>query len=263
MSPYRLRPLAPVLVLLLLIGACASQGGGPSTGSGDALRAGISTSYPPIAFKRDGRIQGIEADLARRLGEELGRPVRLVETPWERLIPDLLAGRIDIIMSGMSVTDERSREIAFVQPYMRVGQMALIRLRDAARLSRPTALYARGLRVGYKEHTTGAAFVRDNLTQAVAVGFATPEQGIAALRAGRIDAFIHDAPTVWQVGNAPMERELIGVFRPLTEEYLAWGVRKSDPALKHRLDALVTDWKRSGRLQAILNRWIVVSVEVK
>jgi polar amino acid transport system substrate-binding protein len=224
---------------------------------------GISTHYPPLTLKEDGEIQGIEADLARQLGEELGRPVKLIETPWERLIPDLLAGRIDIIMSGMSVTDERSREIDFVQPYMRVGQMALIRMRDAARLSRPTAMYARGLRVGYKDNTTGAAFVRNNLTQAVPVGFATPEQGIAALRAGKIDVFIHDAPTVWRVGNAPMERELIGVFRPLTEEYLAWGVRKSDPALKRQLDEVVSGWKRSGRLQAILNQWIVVSVEVK
>jgi ABC-type amino acid transport substrate-binding protein len=52
-------------------------------------------------------------------------------------------------------------------------------------------------------------------------------------------------------------------LRPLTEAYLAWGVRKSDPALKHQLDAVVSDWKRSGRLQVMLNQWIVVSVEVK
>jgi hypothetical protein len=60
----------------------------------------------------------------------------------------------------------------------------------------------------------------------------TVEDGVAALRHGVIDSFIHDAPTVWRIGGNPAEKELIGLYWPLSEESLAWAVRKSDGPLQ-------------------------------
>lgn len=267
MRPYRLLSLYCLVALGTL--GCASQSpDGAATAAPEArrseLRVGISPDYPPLAFKDGGTVRGVEPDLARALAHRLGVELVLVETPWEDLIPNLQQGRIDVIMSGMSVTEERSREVSFVQPYLQVGQMALIREQDAARLASPAALYQKGVRVGVVEQTTGELFARQELEQAQVVALPSIEAGVAALRAGHVDFFIHDAPTVWRLSTGPAARELrlIGLFHPLTEEYLAWAVSKSDESLRQRLDQAVSAMELDGTLPDVLNRWIPTRVEV-
>lgn len=72
------------------------------------LRVAISPDYPPLAYKALGRVVGVEADLANQLGKELGKQMVFEEAPWPELINLLLQERADIIMSGMSITNERA-----------------------------------------------------------------------------------------------------------------------------------------------------------
>lgn len=232
------------------------------------LRVGITTDYPPMAFKEKGEIKGVEADFAHQLAKDLGVKVIVVELTWEELIPALTNSRIDVIMSGMSVTEERSKLVSFTQPYLRVGQMALIRKADYSRLRDYTTMTLPATRVGFQKRTTGEAFVLQKLGRAKHVGFDSPEAGIAALHRGEIDFFIHDAPTIWSATGRLEGRdpELMGRYRPLTEEYLAWAVRKQDNALREQLNAALLRWQKSGQLDAVLDRWITVrkvTVEVK
>lgn len=224
------------------------------------LRVGINTGYPPLGFEKDGQVQGIEADFARMLGEELGTKMVLVPMPLKDLIPALEDDRIDIIMAGMSVTKARSERAAFVEPYARVGQMALIREADYLKLRSPNAMNWPTSRVGVKSQTTGAKFAKTTLKGAKITEFNSVDDGIAALRAGEIDFFIHDAPTVWRVAGTPLDPdpELIGLYTPLTEEYLAWAVRKDDPELRRRLSDIIVEWKTDGKIKPVLDRWVPV-----
>lgn len=230
------------------------------------LRVGIATIYPPLAFKKNGRIEGVEADFARQLGSALDVKVTLVELPWGELIPALLDKRIDVIMSGMSITEARSKLVTFTHPYLRVGQMALIRRSDYQRLRKTSAMNLPTSRVGFQTHTTGEQYVRRKLTQAQLKGFNSPEAGIAALRDGEIDFFVYDAPTIWRTTSGGKEPELMGRYTPLTEEYLAWAVRKDDESLRERLNAALLHWQQDGEAEHILDRWIPVrkiTLEVK
>jgi len=228
------------------------------------LRIGTSASYPPLTFKADGKLQGVEADLATAVGETLKVKTQLVELAWDELIPALNNGKIDVIMSGMSVTDDRSKQILFTEPYMRIGQMALIRTADLVEWARPTALFVKGARVGVKAGTTGEAFARADLPNAVIVNFDSIEQGTDALVAGKIDIFIHDAPTIWRLtANTATEKAgLMGLYRPLTEEYLAWAVRKKDTALADALNGALDSLKKDGTLNRVMGKWIPVQVKV-
>ena len=221
------------------------------------LRVGIATNYPPLAFKQDGEITGVEAQFARQLSDELNTEMSLVETRFEELIPALLAGRIDVIMSGMSITDERKKSVSFTQPYLRVGQMALLRGTDAERLRGAAAFNQPTTRIGVVTGTTGAAYARRQLTQAKIQDFAGVDEAVAALRDHRIDVFIYDAPAIWRVagGFHNPDHQLVGRYEPLTEEYLAWAVRKDD-ALRERLDAVLRKWQDNGELERVLDRWI-------
>jgi polar amino acid transport system substrate-binding protein len=243
--------------LLLLIGVAFATG---AKGPEPALRVGASTNYPPLVFSQGGEIRGIEAELAELLSQHLGRSIAWVELPFAELIPALEAERIDLIMSGMSVTEARRRRVAFSEPYLEVGQMALIRVEDEAKLSEPDAMRAPGALVGFEDDTTGEEFARKELASAQLVGFESVEEGVSSLRARRIDFFIHDAPTIWRVvgGIASDERELTGLYTPLTREYLAWAVRPQDSELLAAINAAIAEWKEKGTLDLVAYRWIPV-----
>ncbi len=254
------RILTSFLLALALQSAHAADNAVPST-----LRIGTSASYPPLTFNKDGKLQGVEADLGTAVGKHLKVKTHFVELAWDELIPALNDGRIDVIMSGMSVTDARSKQVLFTDPYMKIGQMALIRTADLIQWARPTALFAKGARVGVKTGTTGEAFARASIPDAVITSFDSIEQGTDALVAGKIDIFIHDAPTIWRLtANTATERAgLMGLYRPLTDEYLAWAVRKQDTALANALNGSLDALKKDGTLGRTMGKWIPIQVKVR
>jgi ABC-type amino acid transport substrate-binding protein len=224
------------------------------------FRIGITPNYPPLAYKFRGQLVGVEVDFAHQLGKDMDKQITFVETPWAELIPALVDGKIDIIMSGMSATEERAKRISFTEPYMHIGQMALVRAKDQEAYSTVERLFDTTSRVGFVSNTTGEQVARVIFSRAKLAPQPTVEDGIAVLRKGTIDIFIHDAPTVWRIGGNPGETQLIGLYWPLSEEPLAWAVRKSDVPLQFALSQKVKDWKLSGRLQQLMSRWISLRI---
>jgi polar amino acid transport system substrate-binding protein len=219
------------------------------------LRVGITPDFPPLVFKQGDQIVGIEAELARMLGEELGRPVKFVEVKWDAQIPALLEGRTDIIMSSMTVTRERQVRIAFAEPFMKSGLVAAVRSDDVSKY--PTAQGIMNLVgiVGFVPNTTSDAFVRKNMPHAQQHYLSYPRQAANALQQRWIDIFIGDAPTViWLVSEN--ESHMAGIWRPLNEEYLAWGMRKDDRDLLARVNAALAQFRSDGRLDRVLHKWL-------
>lgn len=251
--------LLPLLVAAFAMG-CAGDAAQRAYMNRPALRVGISPTYPPVIFEKDGVVLGIEADLARSVGDALGRRIVFERYPFRELIDALERGEIDVVMSGMSITPEREERIRFTTPYMKIGQLALIRSSELVRLGRRRSIHRSGARVGYERGTTGESFVATRLTQARSFAFDDVDSGIRSLRAGRIDFFVHDAPTVWQLAGDPTSNDLQGLYHPLTEEHLAWAVRPEDTKLHSLLDTTLSHWKREGLIGPVVNRWIPVRV---
>src|SRR5919109_1431876 len=224
------------------------------------FRIGIAPDYQPLAYKFRGLLVGMEVDFANQLGKELDKHITFVETPWSELIPALVEDKIDIIMSGMSITDDRAQLVSFTEPYMQIGQMALVRARDQASFSNLESFFDTTARVGFVSQTTGEQVAQAIFFKATLVPQPTVEDGVAALRQRVIDILIHDAPTVWRIGGNPAEKELLGLYWPFSEESLAWAVRKSDVPLQFALSRQVKEWKRSGRLQLLLSHWIILRI---
>ena len=224
------------------------------------LRVGTAPNYPPLAFKENGQLRGVELELAQRLAQELNTKVSVIETRWEDLIPALEKGEIDVIMSGMSITEDRSQRVRFTVPYLNIGQMALIRKADYERLRERSAMDQPTSRIGFVAGTTGEGFAREQLQRATLVPLLSTDDGIAALRSNRIDFFIQDAPAIWRItGNLQAQYpDLMGRYRLLTAEYLAWAVRKNDDALLEKLNAVLLRWEQNGKLDTTLDHWIPV-----
>ena len=241
------------------------QAGKPSDSAltKSVLRVGVTPNYPPLVELQDGRLAGIEIDLAHEVGKDLNKRMDFVEMPWEKLIPALVGGDIDVIMSGMSITAEREKKIAFTEPYLHIGQMAITRIDEIQKLGSLSDLLNAPITVGFEAGTTGETFVLENMHNAKPRSMASIDAGIAALRSHEIDAFIHDAPTAWRIGSDPAYHDLIGLYWPLTDENLGWGVRLSDQGLREALNEQISIMRKDGRLASITRKWIKVRVEVK
>lgn len=218
------------------------------------LRVGVSPVFPPMVFERGKELVGAEVDLARRLGDRIGRPVTFVKLPWEDQIEALNENKIDIIMSSMSITLPRSHVVSFTRPYFVLGQMALVRREDrgAYVLGFPQPIQGT---VGVLKATTGEFLVQRDFSKAKRKAFATPEQAIAALKKKKIDLFISDSTLVWYLAGLYGADGLTNVPMMLSEEPLGWAVRRDDVSLLAAANEFLDDSIRDGSLLRIVQQW--------
>jgi ABC-type amino acid transport substrate-binding protein len=255
------RPVLVVLALAVLVGwgGCAEDYSRTETRrsapDGPVLRVGVTSTYPPVVFKQQGQVVGIEADLATLLAARLGRSVHFVEVEWTGQIDALLAGRTDIVMSGMSITEARRVRVAFSEPYFEGGLMAAVRTEDRGLYSAPDVLLAAPATVGVIEGTTGAVFAQRSFPNARRVELARASDGALALRRRTIDVFVHDAPSIaWLV--SANEADLVAIRHYLNREQLAWALRPGDTELLGQVNAALAAWKADGTLAGVLGRWL-------
>ena len=241
-----------LFVIITLIPAEGSAGAAT-----EPLRVGVTASFPPMIYKEGGKLVGVEVDFARALGEELGRPVNLVEINWENQIPALVEGRTDIIMSNMSITRPRQLRVAFSKPYLAVGQAVLVRREDANKYSLGPVTMQEAT-IGVLRATTGDFLVQQEFPRNKKKEFKSPLAAAKALEKKKIDLFICDLPVVWWLAGMNEITGLVAVPVLLSEEHLAWAVRKSEPELLETVNGALEKFQKEGRATAIIKRWMPV-----
>ncbi len=220
------------------------------------LRVGVTPNAPPLIFKQEGKVVGLEADFARELAKYLGKSLRFVELEWEDLIPALLENKIDIIMSGMTRTALREVRIAFTTRYLESGQMALIRREDAARFSTGIFALTTSSAIGVIKNTFGEYFVDERYSSVKKVMFSTPQAAAQAVMDKKIDMFIYDAPMVFYLASENETKGLTVLWTLLTREDLAWGVRKDNTALLKSANNFLQDPNNEKMLKKMTQYWI-------
>lgn len=267
---YHRKLIIAGLIFAFLVAGCAQTTKTPSepkVADAATLRVGVTTTSPPFVFKQSGEIVGLDADMAREFARFIGKTLRFVDLEWDDQIPALLENRTDIIMSGMSITNMRKMSIAFSQPYYRSGLMAMVRKAEANRF--PVSFYgllgqAPAMRFGVVKGTTGETYVNNNFASAQKItAYASTREALDALLTpllvNRIDVFVQDGPILLMMLAQNQSADLTVLPSPLTDEYLAWGMRKTDPGLKESADRFLESITKNGQLESIVKRWIPYS----
>ena len=262
MNRFSFNKLTLLILAALVIWGCANDSA--QKGPADTvllpkrplLRVGVTPNYPPMIFKLDHKITGMERDFAFLLGDALNRDVAFVELPFTELINSLVEGKIDIVMSGMTATEARRVRVSFTDPYLKIGQVAMMRVQDSSKYNSLISIRACDGAVGVVKGTTGEAYVRANFPNAGPITSVEDVREAARLLNNRyINLFVYDAPAIaWIVSEN--ETTLKGFWEPLNDEYLAWAVNRHDQTLLRAANTALATWKKDGTVDQLVKKWL-------
>jgi polar amino acid transport system substrate-binding protein len=226
-----------------------------STASGEpALRIGMELGYPPFEMRDDkGQPAGVSVDIATALGASLGRSVDIQNLPFDGLIPALRTGKIDLILSSMTSTEERARAIDFSEPYLRTGLCLLVGkatdIQSAADLDRT------GRTVAVKKGTTGHLYASKNFKNAKVLVLDKEGSAVLEVVQGKADAFVYDQMSVyshWRRNEAATR----AVLTPFQGESWAIGLRKGSDDLRAKVNAFLKSYRDSGGFEKLGDKWL-------
>lgn len=239
------------VVLVCLMGSsCATM-----PGTKPVLRVGMTPNYPPLAMMRDGKAAGAECDFADQLARDLGLELKLISVPWERQFDELAAGKVDILMTGLTVTPARQARAAFCDPYLDNPLIAVTRRGEASRYASAAEVIGAAANIGILQNTSADTFVRRQFKHGRILPLASPDDAGFHLANRRIDIYVDDlAAAVDLVSRDEAKLELVPI--PLEKQQLAWAVRPDDVELRQQANAALARWRASGLLDQVLDRWL-------
>ncbi|MBO9587154.1 transporter substrate-binding domain-containing protein [Devosia sp.] len=237
----------------IMLAAVAALALGGSAMAQESIRIATEGAYAPWNFLDDsGKPAGFEIDLGNAICEKAGLTCEWLINDWDSIIPNLLAGNYDLIMAGMSITDERLETIDFTQNYFPPDPSKFVAMAgteiDFAALS--------GKRVGVQGGTIQAAYAEENYASGnTVVTFATADQAMADLAAGNLDTILADGAYL-----EPVVAASGGTIAFVGEDILigngvGGGLRKEDTELKAKLDETLTALKADGTVDELIAKW--------
>jgi polar amino acid transport system substrate-binding protein len=221
------------------------------------LRVGFESGYVPFEMtNKKGEFIGFDMDYGRRLAKAMGVKFVPINTAWDGIIPALMTGKFDIIMGGMTITQERNLKVNFADPYIVVGQTILInkKLKDKVLsykdLNNPKYI------VTSQMGTTGEQAIKKYIPKATYKGFeAQVEAGLEVIN-GKADALVYDLPFCGFLYGSQGKGKTIFLSDPFTYEPLAWAINKGDPDFLNYLNNFLRQSKGDGFYDRMYKKWI-------
>jgi len=231
------------LLLLLPFGLYASP-----------LKIGMELSYPPFEMVcNDGEPCGVSVDLAKAFGKSIEREVAIENIPFIGLIPSLKNGTIDIIISSLTVTNERKRAIAFSDPYATTGLCLLIN--SDSPINNITQVNKKGVVVVVKSGTSGELYAMKNLDKATVRILDKESTCVLEVIQGKADVFIYDQLSVytnWKKNPDTTKANL----EPFQKEFWAFGVKKESKLLP-QINKFLKKFREEGGFDELADKWLL------
>lgn len=239
-----------VLVMTLLLAVGLVGCGGPA--GPKPLVVGMDLSYPPFETINDqGEPVGVSVELAQGLAEALGRPLKIENIPFVGLIPSLQGGRLDCVISSMTVTEERKQSIGFSDPYLKTGLGVLAGGKSDITevVDEPDRTYV------VRQGTTGEVWARKMLKQAKILPVEKESAAVLEVIQGKVDGFIYDQMSVWSNWQQHPEQTR-ALLKPLQIEEWAVAVRKDDSQMAQAVNEFLKTFRATGGFERLSEKYL-------
>ena len=244
-----------LVVFLFSLSACATSVIHSIKERGE-LVVGTAGDMPPLNMKtKDGRLIGYEMDLAQKLANYMEVNLRVETMPFSHLLPALEGGKVDMVISGMTITPDRNLRVAFVGPYLVTGKSVLTKEATLARLNDVSKIKGSNVKLAALKGSTSEAFVQGVFPDAQLVATESYDEGVKLVLEDKVHAMVADhAICVTSVFRYP-DKGLAALITPFTYEPLGIAVPPDDPLLVNWLENLMNSLEGMGELKKLNERW--------
>lgn len=227
------------------------------------LKMGTEATFPPYEYFDDetGEIVGIDVEVATAICEKLGYELEVTNMDFDALIPALTTGKVDMVLAGMTVTEERQQSIDFTNSYATGVQVVIVA--EGSDITTVDDLFAEGAnhKIGVQQGTTGDIYSSGDIEDA-GLGsierFKTGADAVLALTTGKVDCVIIDNEPAKNF-VAANEGLVILETEYVVEDY-AIGIAK-DSALTEEINAAMEELIADGTIAAIIEKYIPSEAE--
>ena len=264
-----LAALAVMVAALALVG-CSSGSSSSSSASASSEAAGdialleegkliVATSpdYPPFENLENGEYVGLDIEIAKAIGAELGLEVEFKNLQFDAIIPAIAAGgQADMGISGFSVDPERAKEIDFSNAYV-IDDQAVAVMKDSpiTEANADEELNKEGTIIAVQSGTSGEAYVQENYPNATAQPYNNSTDAFAAMQAGQANAVCTNKAVVEKMlADAYQDAQVVKSIA--TGEEYAIVISKDNPALTAAINDALAKLQADGTIDALTKQYL-------
>ena len=227
---------------LVCIGAALLAGCGGS--NSNTVKMITEATFPPYEFLRGQEIVGIDVEICRAVAQKLGKEFQAETVDFDSVIPAVISGKADLAAAGITITEDRKKNVDFSIPYVKTGIVVISKksnpFKDVAQL--------KGKKIGVQGGTTSETYVLEQLKQEPDRS-RSPAEACAALKSGRVEFVIADIDPAKNCVKGESDLQLSDF---ITSEEDAIAIRKGQPELLKAINETIAELKADGRLA----KWI-------
>lgn len=216
---------------------------------------GLDDNFPPMGFRDDkNELVGFDIDLAREAAKRLGIEVEFKPIDWNAKEAELSGKRVDALWNGLTITEQRKKNIAFTPPYMENHQIVIVKAGSPVKVRQDLA----GKVVGAQDGSSAIDAIEKEAGLAASLKslkkYGDNVTVLLDLEAGRLDAAVLDE-VVGRYYVAKKPEDYVILEEDFGTEEYGVGLRKEDTALRERLSAAIEAMKKDGSAEAIARKW--------
>jgi len=254
--------------LLLFLGGCAQTNSNTANATATPvidrimqrgeLVVGMAGNMPPMNMtSKEGELIGYEVDLAKNMASAMGVRAKMEVMPFAKLLPALQSGKIDLILSNMTITPGRNLKVAFVGPYFTSGKAFLTKIKTIAMAGEAADIDAKNTKLVALKGSTSQAFVEKAIPDATLVTANDYDEAVKMVLEDKVHAMVADYPIcVVSIFRYP-DQGLLSVVTTLTYEPIGVGVPAGDPLLVNWVENFMGIAEKTGLLQELKEKWLL------
>lgn len=245
--------IAVGLVMVTLLAGCSKDD--TSKKDDKELVVAMELAYPPFETKdSEGNPSGVSVDFAKAFGAYIGKIVKIENTAWDGLIPSLQTGKSDMVVSSMTITEERKETVDFSDPY--ANSLLAVLANKESGVKSIEDLNQGGKKVAVKTGSTGYLYAKEHLKNAEIIALADESACITEVSQGKADGFLYDQLTIyrnWQQYSDTTE----AIFIPF-QEVDKWGVavQKGNTQLLDQLNEFIKKYTKEGGFDDLTQKYL-------
>ena len=240
-------------LMVALMGAAILAG--CAKNDSDTIKMITEATFPPYEFLRGQEIVGIDAEICKAVAEKLGKKFSAETVDFDSVIPAVISGKADLAAAGITVTEDRKKNVDFSGPYVKTGIVVIYKKSNPF----TSVDQLKGKRIGVQGGTTSETFVLEQLKQEPE-RTKSPAEACASLKAGRCDFVIAD---IDPAKNCVKGEADLALSDFITSEEYAIAIKKGRPELLATVNAVIAELKANGKLAEWIEQYTAESDKLK